>query len=63
MFVWVYKGEYLLLQDPLLLLQRNALVVLDRNNDGVDSFRHHSSILLVIMYRHLWDKHKVKKFA
>lgn len=51
---------YLLLEHPLLLLQRDAVIVLDRDHDGVDSLGDHSSVLLVIMYCHLWDRQDVK---
>lgn len=51
---------YLLFEDPLLLLQRDAVIVLDRDHNGVNSLRDHSSVLLVVMYRHLWDRQEVK---
>lgn len=52
--------HYLLLQDHLLFLQRDAVVMLDRDHDGVDSLGNDSSVLLLIMYRDLWDGPQVK---
>ena len=46
---------YLLLEDLLLFRQSNEIIVLDGDYDGVNSLGDHSSVLLVIMYRHLWD--------
>lgn len=52
--------HYLLLQDHLLVLQRDAVVMLDRDHNGVDSLRDDSSVLLLIMYSDLWDGPQVK---
>ena len=51
---------YLLFEDPLLFLQRDAVIVLDRDHNGVNSLGDHSSVLLVVMNRHLWDRQEVK---
>lgn len=58
----VYRID-LLLEDPLLFLQRDEVIMLDRDYDGVNSLGDHSSVLLVIMYRHLWDSQEIKKLA
>lgn len=47
---------YLLLEHPLLFFQRDEVIMLDRDHNGVNSLRDHSSILLIIMDCHLWDR-------
>lgn len=47
---------YLLLEHPLLLLQRDAVIMLDGDHNGVNSLGDHSSVLLIIMHCHLWDR-------
>lgn len=58
----MFMRLYLLLQDRLLFLQRDAVIVLDRDHDGVNSLGDHGSVLLVIMYCHLWDRAEVNSW-
>lgn len=53
---------YLFLEDLLLLIQGDAVIVLDRDHNGVNSFGDHSSILLVVMNCHLSETQHVGDF-
>lgn len=58
----IFVRLYLLPEDLLLLLQSDVVIMLHRDHDSVDSLRDHSSILLLIMYSHLKDGQRGKRW-
>ena len=57
-FLAVASTTYLLLEHLLLFLQAYEVIVLNRDDHGVDPYRDHCPVLLLIVYCHLREERR-----